>query len=75
MPQGNNVFAFLPQDVALAPGSRVCFTVVERAYSCGPILRETDAATFDALVARKAIKESAPLWFVARPREEQHAGK
>ncbi len=71
LPQGNNVFAFLQQDVELAPGTRLYFTVVERAYVCGPILRETDAATFDALVAKKAIKESAPLWFVARPREEK----
>ena len=75
LPQGNNVFAFLQQDVDLAPGARLYFTVVERAYVCGPILRETDAATFDALVAKKAIKESEPLWFVARPREEKSRGK
>ncbi len=75
LPQGNNVFAFLEQDVDLAPGSRLYFTVVERAYICGPILRETDAATFDALVAKKEIKESEPLWFVARPREEKRTGK
>ena len=75
LPQGNNVFAFLQQDVELAPGARLYFTVVERAYVCGPILRETDAATFDALVAKKAIKESEPLWFIARPREEKSRGK
>jgi len=69
LPQGNNVFAFLQQDVELAPGERLYFTVVERAYVCGPILRENDAETFDALVAKKEIKESEPLWFVARPRE------
>jgi hypothetical protein len=75
LPQGNNVFAFLQQDVELAPGARLYFTVVERAYVCGPILRETDAATFDALVAKKEIKESEPLWFFARPREEKSRGK
>ena len=75
LPQGNNVFAFLQQDVDLAAGARLYFTVVERAYICGPILRETDAATFDALVAKKAIKESEPLWFVTRPREEKRRGK
>ena len=75
LPQGNNVFAFLQQEVELAPGTRLYFTVVERAYVCGPILRETDAATFEALVAKKAIKEAAPLWVVARPREEKSRGK
>ncbi len=71
LPQGNNVFAFLQQDVDLAPGARLYFTVVERAYICGPILRETDAATFQDLVTKKAIKESEPLWFTVRPREEK----
>ena len=75
LPQGNSVFAFLQQDVELAPGARLYFTVVERAYVCGPILRETDAATFEALVAKKQIKESEPLWFLARPREEKIRGK
>jgi len=75
LPQGNNVFAFLQQDVELAPGARLYFTVVERAYVCGPILRETDAATFEALVTKKEIKESESLWFVARPREEKSRGK
>jgi hypothetical protein len=71
LPQGNNVFAFLQQDVELAPGARLYFTVVERAYVCGPILREADAATFDASSRRREIKESEPLWFVALPRDEK----
>ncbi len=75
LPQGNNVFAFLEQEVELAAGSRLYFTVVERAYICGPILRETDAATFDALVAKKDVKESEAFWFVAHPREEKAKGK
>jgi hypothetical protein len=75
LPQGNNVFAFLEQDVDLVPGARLYFTVVERAYVCGPILRETDAATFQEMMAKKAIKEAEPLWFIAKLRGEKTKGE
>jgi len=73
-PAAKRVFAYLAADVDLAPGSRVYFTVVERAYICGPILRETDAAAFDALVAKKESKESEPLWSaIVEPKDKGKA--